>query len=198
MPIELAGITLENLTDVSVRERARIVRHSVPGMSGDLTQTLGRSSVEVSFRGIFYGETASDELDQLRSAYLDREPVDFFTEAGGEGYFSEVLISKLEVSQRAGYPNQFDFACDVLEYIEPPEPVAADPFGSLNTDLLDEATAFIDDVQNALDQVSQLVDLIANVPNFGDPTTKLPQISTDFLGLVGDGSSALTSIRDIF
>lgn len=198
MPVELGGITLEHLTEVSVRERARIARHPVPGMSGDLAQTLGRGSVEVVFRGIFYGEKAEDDLAGLRSAYLQQRPVDFFTAAVGKGYFSQVLISKLDVSQRAGYLDQFDFSCEVLEYVEPPAPVAGDPFAGLNAELLDEATAFVDDVQNALAQVSELAHLVANVPFFGDPTEKLTRLPTEYQKLVSDGTAALTAIRDLF
>ena len=38
--------------------------------------------------------------------------------------------------------------------------------------LLDER--IIDDVQNAIEQVSGLVDLLASVENFADPTAQLP------------------------
>ena len=62
MAVELGGALLEHLTHVSVRERARIVHHDVPGLSGELAQTLGRHSVEVSLRGLFFGPTAIDEL----------------------------------------------------------------------------------------------------------------------------------------
>src|SRR5215217_7902171 len=158
MPVELGGVSLEHLTTVAVRERARIVRHSVPGMSGDLAQTLGRPSVEVTFWGIFYGASADDDLAQLRRAHLAHEPVDFFTEAIGEGYFSQVLVADLAVAQRAGYADQFDYTCTVVEYVRPPEPVAANPLAGLDTDLLAEATSFVDDVQDALAQVSQLTD----------------------------------------
>ena len=198
MPVELGGITLQHLTHVSVQERARLVRHPVPGMSGDLAQTLGRPSVEVSLRGIFYGATAGDDLQQLRSAYLESQPVDFFTEAVGEGYFSQVLIARLEVSQRAGYLDQFDYHCEVVEYVEPPEPVVADPFASLDAGLIAEAGAFMDDVQNALEQVSQLTDLIANVPAFGDPTTRLPEMLADYSGIAGEGVNLLASIQNLF
>ena len=198
MAVELAGITLQHLTEVSVQERARIVQHVVPGMKGDLAQTLGRPSVEVYFRGIFYGENAVEDLNQLRNAYLENNPVDFFTEAVGEGYFTQVLISKLRVSQRAGFPDQFDFACEVVEYVEPPEPVTVDPLSALDTELLDEATAFVDDVQNALEQVSQLTDLIANIPSFGNPTERLPQMLDNYSSVVNGGITTLTSIHDLF
>jgi hypothetical protein len=203
MSIELGDVTLEHLTHVSVDERARIVLHPVPGMSGDLSQTLGRPSVVVRFRGIFYGDSAADDLGSLRSAYLDEKPLDFFTEAVGEGYFAQVLITRMEVQQRAGYLDQFDYLCEVVEYVEPPEPAAVSLGGladlaGIDADLLGEAASFMDDVQNALQEVSGLVDLVANAPNFGDPTTRLPAMLDQFKSLTGGGLSTLTNIRDIF
>ena len=197
MPVELGGVSLEHLTTVAVRERARIVRHSVPGMSGDLAQTFGRPSVEVVFQGIFYGATAGDDLAQLRQLHLAQAPVDFFTEAVGEGYFSQVLITDLAVEQRAGAADQLDFTCTVVEHVEPPAPALIDPFAALDADLLGEAAGFLDDVQNALEQVSQLADLIANVPSFADPTGRLPDMLGAFTGIASDGTGVLSGIRDL-
>jgi hypothetical protein len=198
MSVELGSTTLEHLTHVEVHEATRFVRHAVPGMSGDLSQVLGRPSVAVRFQGIFYGATALDELGGLRTAHLAGSPVDFFTDAVGEGYFAQVLITRLQVAQRAGYPDQFDFACEVMEYVEPPAPAVSDPFGALDTGLLGEAAGFMDDVQNALDEVSGLVDLIANSPSFGDPTAQLPQMLDAFKSLAQGGTGTLTNIRDLF
>ncbi len=197
MAVELGGIALDHLTDVTIGERARIVHHDVPGLSGELAQTLGRLSVEVSLRGIFYGASAVDELNRLRSAYLRREPVDFFTESVGESYFTQVLISRLQISQRAGYLDQFDFACEVVEYVEPPEPVLVDPLAALDTGLLEEAAAFVDDVQNGLEQVSQLIDLL-NVPAFGNPAESLPGIETDYVRIATESADLLAQIRELF
>lgn len=196
MAVELGGILLEHLTSVSVRERARIARHDVPGMSGDLAQTLGRSSVEVSLQGLFYGAGALDDLNLLRDAYLGNEPVDFFTESVGEGYFTRVLISRLEVFQRAGYLDQFGFACDVVEYVEPPEPALLAPLVVPDTELLDEAASFMDDVQNGLEEASQLVGLL-NLPSFQNPVSELPSMSGEYVQLVGDVTTPLADIRDL-
>jgi len=198
MAIELGGITVRNLTHIAVHERARIVRHPVPGMSGDLSQTLGRSSVEVSFRGILYGGNTPDDLSRLRSGYLEGKPVDFFTEAVGEGYFAQVLIANLEVSQRAGYPEEFDFSCELVEYVEPPEPVTADPFAALDSGLLGEATGFVDGAQNALAQVSELGDLLGIVPDLGNPTPALAGILDDFTDVAGGVGQSLKTIADLF
>ena len=196
MAVELGGITLQHLTHVSVRERARIVHHAVPGMSGDLAQTLGRPSVKVVFHGIFYGENAADDLNQLRAAYLENEPVDFFTEAVGEGYFSQVLISKLEVSQRAGYLDQFNFVCEVVEYVEPSESAEANPLSSLDAELIGEAAASVDDVQNALDQASKLTDQIANFPSsFSEIQQRTGSVSDEAIRQIDELKGQLQSIN---
>jgi hypothetical protein len=198
MAVELGGINLAHLTHVAVREQARIVRHAVPGMSGDLAQTLGRPSVVVQFCGIFYGADAGADLDQLRQAYLAHEPVDLFTEAVGEGYFTQVLIARLEVAQRAGYLDQFDFACEVIEYVKPPEPAVTNPLAALDADLLGEAMDSLDEIQNALDQVAALADLIPDVPFVGDPTTQLRPMLDTFRSVTSSGVGTLTTIRDLF
>jgi len=193
----LGGIVLERLTHVTIGERARIVHHDVPGLSGEFAQALGRHAVEVSLQGIFYGSSAVDDLNTLRNAYLEHAPVDFFTESVGEGYFTQVLISRLEISQQAGYLDQFDFACDVVEYVEPPEPVVVDPFAALDTGLLEEAASFVDDVQNALEQVSQLADLLST-PAFGNPVESLPGIENGYVQAAEEGVAVLTEIRKLF
>ena len=197
MAVRVGNIELEKLTRVAVRERARIVHHDVPGLEGELAQTLGRSSVEVVLDGIFYGAEAMDKLSALRALHLEFKPVDFFADAIGEGYFTQVLISRLDLTQRAGELDQFNFTCEVVEYVEPPEPAVTGGLPGLDTGLLDEAAGFMDDVQNAIEQVSQLADLIANVPSFGDPTGQLPQMTGDFTSGVADAPQTLSDLRDL-
>jgi hypothetical protein len=198
MAVEIGSVSLAALTYVSVRERAAIVSHRVPGLDGDLSQVTGRPSVMVELHGIFYGPSALADLGKLRTAYLDRKPLDFFADTVGEGYFTQVLIANLHVSQHAGDTDQLRFVCQVLEYVEPPEPALADPLGALDTGLLDEAAGFMDDVQNAVDQVSSLVDMVANAPSFANPTERLTQLPANYITLVsGSGLQALTGIRNL-
>lgn len=196
MAVELGGLTLTALTEIRVNERAAFVRHAVPGMDGDLSQNVGRPSVEIELSGVFHGTEAGDNLGQLRDLYLLREPVDFFAAATGEGYFAQVLISHLEVSERSGELDQLSYRCRLHEYVEPPEPVAAAGFPSLDTSLLDEAAGFLDDVQNAIEQVSQLVELLGNLPSFADPTTRLGALPSAFTNLAGGMQGPLAETRD--
>lgn len=197
MAFELAGIALEKLLRVEVRERARFARHGVPGMSGDLAQDLGRPSVALAFQGVFYGADAADQLKALRDKYLAREPVDLICEAVGEGYFTQVLIESLDVVQRAGVLDQFDYACQVAEYVPPPPPAVASPFGDLEAGLLGEAAAMMDDVQNAIQQVADLASLVAGAADFGNPTTRLPKMLSTFTDVAGGAGATLGSLADL-
>jgi hypothetical protein len=199
MAIEVGDISLEKITRVAVQEQGRVVRHQVPGLAGTFAQVLGRPSVEVSLEGIFFGPTAADDLAALRRLYLAGDPIDFFADAVGDGYFAQVLIAGLNVEQRAGEPDQFSYACRLVEFVEPPEPAVIDPLSAIDTSLLEEAAAFMDDVQNAIEQVSQLTDLLANFPSFGDPTGRLGELPNAFKDLAsGDALTVLTNVRDLF
>lgn len=197
MALELAGISLDKLIKVEVREKARFARHAVPGLSGELTQDLGRAAVSVAFQGIFLGAEAADQLKELRDKYLAREPVDFLCEAVGEGYFTQVVIETLHVMQRAGFVDQFDYVCEVAEYVPPPPPAVANPLGDLDTSILDEAAGMMDDIQNAIGQVADLANLLAGAADYGNPTTRLPGMLTSFTDTAGTATTTLSSIAEL-
>lgn len=197
MALELAGIPLDKLLKVEVREKARFARHAVPGLSGELTQNLGRPSVAVAFQGIFLGADAADKLKQLREKYLAREPVDFLCEAVGEGYFTQVVIEGLQVVQRAGLVDQFDYACEVAEYVPPPPPAVSNPLADIDTRIRDEATGMMDGIQNAIGQAADLANLLAGATDYGNPTTRLPGMLTSFTEAAGGATTTLRSIAEL-
>jgi hypothetical protein len=204
VPVELAGVALAHLTSIATAERARSVRHPVPGMSGDFLQTLGRPSVDLVLRGAFFGPTAADDLRRLRAAQVAVQPVHVLVQAVDASDlvqtlgFSQVLIAELTVEQRAGLADQFDYTCTLVEYVEPPQPAAPDVFGAIDADLADQADGLVDAAQNTLAQVSGLTALFAAVPNFADPTQELPGMLTPFTTATPGGLDALSGIRDLF
>lgn len=203
MAVELGGVSVRDLTAVSVKERTRLVRHAVPGMAGDVAQVLGRPCVEVSFAGACYGPDAADQLQRLRDAQLAGEPMDFFAEAVGESFVAQVVIETLDVTQRAGHLDEFGFSCKVIEWVEPPAPPEAGLFGSelgdfggLDSVLDTEALGFVDDLQNALDEVAGLAELLTAVPDFGDPTARLPETLDFFTGAATEAPDLLNTLSD--
>jgi hypothetical protein len=203
VPVELAGITLAHVTHVVSRERARVVRHAVAGADGDLSQSLGRASTELELHGILYGAGAPDDLDTLRTAHTAGDPVELYVHAVDDSEvtqtlrFSQVLITGLRVEQRAGAPDEFAFACRLMEYVEPPPAASADVLGGLDTGLVAEAASAVDNVQGTLAEVSGLTDLLAGAPSFADPTTRLPSMLDAFTPAAGNAGTVLTGLRDL-
>ena len=124
MPIELAGIRLDRIHKIVTLEQATLVSHQVPGLEGNVVQNLGRDSVRLQIEGIFYGTTATEDLEALRDVYKQRDPVDFLAEIVGQAYFGEVILERFEVQQLAQDPDQFSFTLTIAEYVVPPEPEA--------------------------------------------------------------------------
>jgi hypothetical protein len=194
MALEIAGVVLDKLTSIEASEAARFARHAVPGLNGDYVQDLGRPSVRIRVRGIFYGDDAADRLKTLRGHLLDRAPVDFLCELTGEGYFSQVVVDDLSVAERAGRPDEFDFECVVTEYVPPPPPPATSVLGDLDTGILSEAASLMDAAQDALSQVAGLASLLSGAADFGNPTTRLPSMLDSFKGAAGGATSTLSTI----
>ena len=120
MAIEINNIPLRQVHHITTHEGGGHVMQQVPGMAGDIAQDLGRAPLWVQIDGIFYGEEIDKELAELRTAFLNREPVEFLAQITGQAYAAKVLIDQLQVNESGEYPNQYTYQLTVAEYIEPP------------------------------------------------------------------------------
>jgi hypothetical protein len=187
--VEIGGVPLQHLVAVATRERLRVARLEVPGMAGDLVQVLGRQGVELELRGSCLGPRAAEDVAQLRRSHVAQQPVDLLADILGEAYVERVLVTELEVQESAGAPDEFAVRCRLVEWVEPPAPaVAALP--GIDTAVVDEAAGLVDQAQDAMAQVGELTALVGAVPDFGDPTTRLRSMLTDYQQ-AGSGAVAL-------
>lgn len=196
MALEIAGVVLEKLIHIEAHEAARFVRHAIPGMNGELSQEMGRPCVQMSVQGIFYGSEAFSQLEILRGNLLDRTPVDFVCEMTGSGYVAQVVVDRFDVAQRAGHPDEFEYTCIVTEYVPPPPPPTSSLMQDLDLSVLEEATAMLDDIQDALAVVESLTDLLSGAEDFGNPVTRLPGLLDAFSSVAGGASGTTTSIEE--
>ncbi len=193
MPIELAKIQLNRVHHIETLERAALVHHSVPGLEGSLTQNLGRDSVRLRIEGIFYGLQANQDLETLRKAYKQREPVDFLTDIVGQAYFSQVLLEQFEVFQSAQFPEQFSYRLTIAEYV-PPKKSAATNQAAVKKAIKKQATALMD--------IATLPDALTmgSIPELTNPAAPLngavDQVATAFSGINSPmaGLSALSTV----
>lgn len=165
MPIEIGGIQLNRVHRLATLEEAALAAHRIPGLEGSVVQDLGRASVELQVEGIFYGATAKDDLEALRALYKKREPVDFLAEIVGEAYFSQVVITRFEVLEVAGHPDERSYVLHVMEHVAPPEPEAAADLSAVDASILDDAKSFM--------EAATLPDRIGSIPNIANPLEPL-------------------------
>ena len=123
MPIELGTLQLNRIHRVQTIEEASLVYHDILGLDGSSVQNLGRSAVRLQVEGIFYDEQAQEQLEELRSIYISREPVDFVAAITGvNNYVGKVTLDRFEVAEHAGEINQFSYSLILSEYSSPPPP----------------------------------------------------------------------------
>jgi len=194
MTIELAGIQLNRVHRIATLERATLVRHRVPGLEGNLVQNLGRDSVQLQIEGIFYGATASDDLEALRTIYKNREPVDFLSAIAGQAYFGQVILEQFEVRQLAQEHDQFSYRLTIAEYVPPPQPeVPVSGILAVDDSILADAQNYMASVTGALDALDAL-----SVPDFADPTPPLQGALDGVKGALNGLSSVATGLTDLF
>jgi hypothetical protein len=196
MSVRLGSVSLEHLTDVEVQERSRLARLAVPALGGDLVQQLGRASVDLTLAGSFFGTDAATQLADLRAVFRDASPVDLAADATGDGYVTRVVVTGLDVRQRAREVERFDYRVTLCEYVEPPPQPALSPLSGIDGDLAQEAAGYLDDVQDGLAQVSQLVSL-TQIADFGDPTTKAPKMLDSYKDAGGGKTGPADAVRGL-
>lgn len=167
MAIEINGIALKFVHRITTQESGGYVAHHVPGMAGDLSQDLGRSSLSVQIEGIFYGQEISKDLSDLRDTHLKREPVEFLAQVTGQVYAAKVLIDSLKVMETGELPDQYTYQLVVVEYVAPPST------GGLAGDAAVNQLAALEAAQ--LTDLMELPDMLSlgSIPELSNPVAPL-------------------------
>ncbi len=171
MAIEIGGIELTNVHRMTTLEDGSYIQHNVPGMQGELSQDIGRQSLQLQIDGIFYGEDIENELKKLRDVYLKREPVELLAQVTGQAYAAKVLIDSLRVMESGEQVNQYTYQMVVIEYVEPPASSAIN-VDAVNAAVSLEATQIMD--------IMELPDMLAmgSIPELSNPIEPLKDILT--------------------
>jgi hypothetical protein len=190
----IASWEVPRIEAISTHEARRLAPLSVPGLSGDLHQDLGRSALAVEISGSLSGDEARDGfLKELREKFLAGEPVDFVADIVNESELEQVLIESFQLEESAARPEEFRYRIVLREYTEPPEPPGlGDDFGLDVDGLLDL------DVDLGLDLLD-LAGMLGDVPQIGDlltPVTDAAQSLKDTLAGAGSLLAPLDSLLD--
>jgi hypothetical protein len=174
-------------------EARKLVEHRIPGRSGSVWQDLGADTVMVEVAGsVFSAEEREGFLDGARERFAAAEPLTFVADILRATDLQYVLIESFVVEERADRPDEIGYRMLLRE--SPPPPPPPDPFGAIDTELLDQAGSFLDSVTDALDAVAALGD----IPDFTDPTTLLSGTADEATALMDGIAGVAPKIQSLF
>jgi len=186
----IGGWEPRGIEAITTDEARRLVPLSVPGLSGDLHQDLGRGMLAIRIVGSLAGDEARDDhLKELRTRFKDGAPVDFVADIVAESELEQVLIREFRLEERAGDPDGFRYEIVLVEYTEPPEP----PSPGLDLGLDDLGL----DIDLGLDLLD-LAGLIGGVPDIGDVLAPVSEGAAGLKQALGGAGSLLTPMQRLF
>ena len=174
-------------------EARKLSEHRVPGRAGSVWQDLGADPVTVEIAGsVFSTEEREGFLDGARQRFAAAEPLTFVADILHATDLQYVLIESLVVEERAERPDEIGYRLRLRE--SPPPPPPADPFGAIDTDLLDQAGNFLDGITDALDAISAL----GSIPDFSDPSALLGGTTDEATALMDGIAEVAPAIQSLF
>lgn len=184
-----------NIERITSRERRRLARFPVVGLSGELHQDLGRGALAVEIVGSLNGDELRDTLlKDLREKFLAGAAVDFVADVVKDSELEQVLIEELRFEELGGEPDAFRYHIVLREYTEPPEPPGFPPdpgFGLDLDDLLNlDALALLD----ALD----LPGLLADVPKLEDALAPVKDAAEGLKQQLSQAGAVLDPLKGLF
>lgn len=188
----IGGWEVPRIDRITASESRRLAPLSVPGLSGDLHQDLGRAPMSVEISGSLYGDEPRDGfLKELRERFLAGEPVDFVADIVKESELEQVLIEAFELEENAAAPDQFFYRVRLREYTEPPEPPG------LGADFGAELDAALDlDASLGLDLLD-LPAIVADIPDVGDLLSPLGPAAEELKAAVAQARAVLGPLKDL-
>jgi hypothetical protein len=169
-----------------------LIELEVPGRVGSLFQDLNAAPTRIALRGSLYGDERRDEfLAKVREQFRAGEPVTFVADILTATDVQYVLIEVMQFAEAGDMPDEMSYQLLLRE--SPPPPPPPDPFGGLDTSLLEQAGALVDSVTGAL----AALDALANLPEIQDPTPPLNGIvegASAAVSAIGGVGSALTDL----
>ncbi|MDW4498763.1 hypothetical protein R5H30_12275 [Sulfitobacter sp. D35] len=184
---------IPRISMMRTQEHRKLQEHRIPGRAGSLFQDLGTDPTEIQIAGsVFQEEERTGFLEDARQRFADAEPMTFVADIVAATEIQYVLIESLVVEEHAARPEELAYRMVLRE--SPPPPPPNDPFGALDSDLLDQAAGFVDGVTDALDAVAALGD----IPDFSDPSSLVGGATDEATALLDGIGSIGPSVQSLF
>ncbi|HEX2028737.1 MAG TPA: peptidoglycan-binding protein [Nitriliruptorales bacterium] len=122
----LGDLELEQVQMLETDEDQVVTHHPVPALDGGFVQPLGRRAARLRLTGVLTAPPTLDHLAELRTRFMDAEPVPFVSDISSATLVEDVLIEEMEVRQLAGATERLEYRFVLREYTEP-EPITPEP-----------------------------------------------------------------------
>jgi hypothetical protein len=185
----LGEFAFTHIEFIGSSETRDLVEHSVPGLEGNYFQDMGSTPNTIVITGTKHGDKARDEfLEGIREIFNAGTPTTFVADINTATDLTDVVIEDLKVAEVAGTTSGFRYMIRLRKYTKPPEPPAT---GLLDEGILGDAKSLVDSAMNA-------IDLLASVPNLGDPTPPLKGAVKDVHTSTTGLDDVVTDLKDMF
>lgn len=174
-------------------EARKLAEHRVAGRPGSVFQDLGAESTVVEIAGSLHSEDErTGFMDEARARFLAAEPLTFVADITRATDIQYVVIDNLVLEQRGDRPDEIAYRIRLRE--SPPPPPPPDPFGAIDTSLLDQAAGFVDRVSAALDAI----DALGDIPDFTDPSSLLGGATDQVVSALDGLASIGGQLQELF
>ncbi|MRX51176.1 hypothetical protein GI374_12095 [Paracoccus sp. S-4012] len=174
-------------------EARKLAEYRTAGGSGSIWMDLGAEAVTIELAGAVFSEPERHGfLDEARARLAAAEPLSFVADIIRATDVQYVLIESLVVEESATHPDEIAWRMVLRE--SPPPPPPPDPFGGIDTGLLEDAAGFVDGVTAALDAVAAL----GNVPDFSDPSALVGGVTDEVVELLDGLGGVAPAINALF
>jgi hypothetical protein len=159
---------IDHIESVEIVERREFAEHDIIGKQGNAFQDLGARPARIMISGSVWGDEAREKFfTSVRDKYNAGAPVTFVADIVTATSVQYVIIESLRFYENSGRPGEIRYSMVLSE--SPPPPPPPNPFGALDTGLLDQAASFMDSVTGALDALAML----GNLPDLSNPAPAL-------------------------
>lgn len=171
----LGDLDLEQVQVVETDEDQVVTHHPVASLDGGFVQPIGRRAARFHLAGVLTAAPTLDSLAQLRTRFMNAQPVPFVSDISSATLVDTVLIEEMNVREMAGAPERLEYRFILREYAEPepiepgevvvpPTPIPEVEHGSLAVTVLVEGDPDFD-----FDRVGVFVE---GTPDEGPPMTR--------------------------
>jgi hypothetical protein len=189
----LGDWTIPRIATMRTEQARKLSEFRIPGRAGSIWQDLGTEALVIEISGSIYAEDEwTPFLDDARGKFEAGEPLTFVADILHATDLQYVLIESLVLEESSDRPDEISYRMRLRE--SPPPPPPDDPFGAIDSDLLDAAGSFVDGVSAALDAVTALGDL----PDFSDPSSLLGGTTQDAISALDRLGGVASSIQSLF